>query len=106
MRGKKKREANRNKIKQGCIRSNQKISQETRVSRRGGGKEEAGTLCSIAIESMKSCRVEDLTKGIYARLVDEKVKGQRERSIVEEEEERALGDLGRERERERGPLVE
>lgn len=51
---------------------------------------------------MKSCRVEDLTKGIYARLVDEKVKGQRERSIVEEEEERALGDLGRERERERG----
>lgn len=55
---------------------------------------------------MKSCRVEDLTKGIYARLVDEKVKGQRERSIVEEEEERALGDLGRERERERGPLVE
>lgn len=54
---------------------------------------------------MKSCRVEDLTKGIYARLVDEKVKGQRERSIVEEEE-RALGDLGRERERERGPLVE
>lgn len=109
MRGKKKREANRNKIKQGCIRSNQKISQETRVSRRGeggGGEREAGTLCSIAIESMKSCRVEDLTKGIYARLVDEKVKGQRERSIVEEEEERALGDLGRERERERGPLVE
>lgn len=101
MRGKKKREANRNKIKQGCIRSNQKISQETRVSRRGeggGGEREAGTLCSIAIESMKSCRVEDLTKGIYARLVDEKVKGQRERSIVEEEE-RALGDLGRERER-------
>lgn len=38
MRGKKKREANRNKIKQGCIRSNQKISQETRVSRRGGGE--------------------------------------------------------------------
>lgn len=94
--GKKKREANRNKIKQGCIRSNQKISQETRVSRRGGRGEkerEAGRNTLLDRDRINEILSSGgpLTKGIYARLVDEKVKGQRERSIVETEKKKREG---------------
>lgn len=93
---KKKREANRNKIKQGCIRSNQKISQETRVSRRGGRGEkerEAGRNTLLDRDRINEILSSGgpLTKGIYARLVDEKVKGQRERSIVETERKKREG---------------